>query len=221
MLAKQRFSRSVIIMSEIKFKKSFIGPFVSNINGLIGGQHDPKEPLVFEAFVGAYADAGGDESYVAAILDMASKPASSRQIHETLGNIELRDKVVGGIAAVLALSEEKSQEDPLPYVRQATHIVDIVPAQQKAPLRLDTTIPEPKLADGPWWTRANCRGIDTEQFYSENVNSSRSVRLVCGQCAVREICLMDALERNEPYGIWGGLTPKERHSLSKRRRHAV
>ena len=36
---------------------------------------------------------------------------------------------------------------------------------------------------------------------------------ICGQCAVREACLKDALANNENYGIRGGFTPSERKNL--------
>lgn len=44
---------------------------------------------------------------------------------------------------------------------------------------------------------------------------------ICGQCAVREACLEDALTDNESYSIRGGFTPSERQNLiSSRRRIA-
>ncbi len=49
----------------------------------------------------------------------------------------------------------------------------------------------------------------------------KAAKVICGQCAVREACLKDALANNENYGIRGGFTPSERQNLiSSRRRIA-
>ncbi len=40
-------------------------------------------------------------------------------------------------------------------------------------------------------------------------------RAVCAGCPLREPCLQGALERQEAFGIWGGLTSKERRELPR------
>lgn len=35
-------------------------------------------------------------------------------------------------------------------------------------------------------------------------------KAICNGCPVREDCLGEAMDRNEPFGIWGGLTADER-----------
>jgi hypothetical protein len=48
-------------------------------------------------------------------------------------------------------------------------------------------------------------------------DQSRDAKLVCFGCAFREPCLEGALQRNEPWGIWGGMTERERQAERKRR----
>lgn len=48
-------------------------------------------------------------------------------------------------------------------------------------------------------------------------DQSRKAKQVCFGCSVRTACLEGALERNEPYGIWGGMTEHERQAERKRR----
>lgn len=42
-----------------------------------------------------------------------------------------------------------------------------------------------------------------------------AAKLVCGVCPVRDACLTAALERNERFGVWGGLSEDERHALKR------
>lgn len=41
---------------------------------------------------------------------------------------------------------------------------------------------------------------------------------ICGMCPVRRRCLIEAISRNEPHGIWGGLTRKQRKALVRARK---
>lgn len=71
-----------------------------------------------------------------------------------------------------------------------------------------------------WGESAYCRGSSDEQcelFFSVNKEDIRKAKRFCGECAVREVCLEDALWRKEPYGIRGGLEPKERRKILKAR----
>lgn len=65
-----------------------------------------------------------------------------------------------------------------------------------------------------WYAEALCKG-HTNLFYSEEAGRPSKERLavplaVCGGCPVKKDCLADALQRREPYGIWGGVTSAER-----------
>lgn len=70
-----------------------------------------------------------------------------------------------------------------------------------------------------WADDAACKAVDPEAFYPER-NERRSVKkmtkAICGGCPVKQECLNDALSRNEPHGIWGGLEPQERARLTGR-----
>ncbi len=71
-----------------------------------------------------------------------------------------------------------------------------------------------------WQLRAECRGMDASIFYHPDNERGRSKRIreasakaVCAQCPVVAQCLEWALDVGEPYGIWGGKSPAERHEL--------
>ena len=69
-----------------------------------------------------------------------------------------------------------------------------------------------------WQERALCAQTDPEAFFPEKGGSIREAKLVCQQCNVRSACLEYALAHNERFGIWGGLSERERARLKNRRR---
>jgi WhiB family redox-sensing transcriptional regulator len=74
-------------------------------------------------------------------------------------------------------------------------------------------------ADGQsWQERALCAETDPEAFFPEKGGSTREAKRVCMSCEVRVQCLDYALENDERFGIWGGLSERERRRVKK---HAV
>ncbi len=67
-----------------------------------------------------------------------------------------------------------------------------------------------------WQERALCAQIDTDMFFPEQGESTQLARRVCSLCDVRADCLDYALNNNEHFGIWGGLSARERRNLRKR-----
>jgi WhiB family redox-sensing transcriptional regulator len=68
-----------------------------------------------------------------------------------------------------------------------------------------------------WQDLAKCRGVDPEIFFPPGPGGSTEyAKFVCSGCPVREECLMLALKRAEPHGIWGGTTPEDRRSITRR-----
>lgn len=68
-----------------------------------------------------------------------------------------------------------------------------------------------------------CQVTDPEIFYPEKSDfiSVRIARKMCGECQVRQLCLEYALIAKEPFGIWGGLTARERLALTSKKRQKV
>jgi WhiB family redox-sensing transcriptional regulator len=70
-----------------------------------------------------------------------------------------------------------------------------------------------------WQTQAACRDSETNSFYTETLRGMTKVRQeaaakrVCAGCPVIANCLKWALKTEEPYGVWGGMTPDERAEL--------
>lgn len=66
-----------------------------------------------------------------------------------------------------------------------------------------------------WQADALCAQTDPEAFFPEKGGSTRDAKRVCNECPVREACLDYAMENDERFGIWGGLSERERRRLRK------
>jgi WhiB family redox-sensing transcriptional regulator len=49
-----------------------------------------------------------------------------------------------------------------------------------------------------------CRFVDPEVFFAESPVDVENAKALCQDCPVRAVCLAGALERREPWGVWGG-----------------
>lgn len=69
-----------------------------------------------------------------------------------------------------------------------------------------------------WKDKAACKDVGVELFFSYDDLDQREALEYCNNCDVREECLLYALDRNERYGIWGGMGERERRSILRKRR---
>ncbi len=66
-----------------------------------------------------------------------------------------------------------------------------------------------------WQQRALCAQTDPEAFFPEKGGSTREAKRVCLSCDVRVECLEYALAQDERFGIWGGLSERERRRMKR------
>lgn len=66
-----------------------------------------------------------------------------------------------------------------------------------------------------WQERALCAQTDPEAFFPEKGGSTREAKRICMGCEVRDECLEYALAHDERFGIWGGLSERERRRLKR------
>src|SRR3954463_16691188 len=71
--------------------------------------------------------------------------------------------------------------------------------------------------DRTWQRYANCMGVDPDLFFPERGASTREAKEVCRGCVVQEDCLEYALANGEKFGIWGGMSERERRRIRRRR----
>jgi WhiB family transcriptional regulator, redox-sensing transcriptional regulator len=49
-----------------------------------------------------------------------------------------------------------------------------------------------------------CHAEDPDLWFAENPADLERAKALCGRCPIRAQCLTAALEREEPWGVWGG-----------------
>ncbi len=69
--------------------------------------------------------------------------------------------------------------------------------------------------NAPWTERALCAKVDPELFFPGAGEQAREAKSVCLECPVRTECLQYALDKDERFGVWGGLRANERRSLNR------
>ena len=75
-----------------------------------------------------------------------------------------------------------------------------------------TTITSPDL---DWQQDALCAQTGADFFFPEPGSSVREAKRICAMCEMRPACLDYALENDERFGVWGGLSEKERLALRR------
>lgn len=82
---------------------------------------------------------------------------------------------------------------------------------------MDTMRAQLIVGNRSWQTRANCLGVDPDLFFPERGASTKEAKAVCRGCEVRLDCLEYALQNGEKFGIWGGLSERERRRIRRQR----
>lgn len=66
-----------------------------------------------------------------------------------------------------------------------------------------------------WTLLAKCRGLE-DALFPEGAEQRRA-RTICAGCPVRSECLAEALDNRIEWGVWGGMTERERRQLLRQR----
>lgn len=81
-----------------------------------------------------------------------------------------------------------------------------------APARTVTV--RPVVVEEPWRKDAVCAQTDPESFFPEKGGSTREAKSVCASCTASAECLDYAIDNHERFGIWGGLSERERRKVA-------
>lgn len=74
--------------------------------------------------------------------------------------------------------------------------------------------------ENDWAARAACRTTDPDALFVQGAAQNRA-KAICMGCDVRTECLADALDNRVEFGVWGGMTERERRALLRRRPHVT
>ena len=76
------------------------------------------------------------------------------------------------------------------------------------------------MNQGDWRINASCRDEEPDQLFVRGAEQ-RKAKLVCLGCPVRMECLAEALDNRIEFGVWGGMTERERRALLRRHPHVA
>lgn len=76
---------------------------------------------------------------------------------------------------------------------------------------------EPRIE---WVSRARCRTTDPDELFVQGA-AQRKAAVICRHCPVVAECLADALDNQMEFGVWGGLTERQRRALLKQHPEVV
>jgi WhiB family redox-sensing transcriptional regulator len=77
-----------------------------------------------------------------------------------------------------------------------------------------------RIHDAGWMREAACRGMDTNLFFPITGQHAVEAKTVCARCPVAEACRDYALKSGEKWGVWGGMTEKDRKTVRRARKVA-
>jgi len=77
------------------------------------------------------------------------------------------------------------------------------------------------LTPDDWRVDALCAQTDPDAFFPDKGGSTRDAKAICARCEVREQCLEWALANDVRFGIFGGLSERERRQLKREREVAA
>lgn len=76
--------------------------------------------------------------------------------------------------------------------------------------------PEHAVWDQSWANSAACRSGAPDELFARGA-AQQTAKAICQGCPVVAECLADALDNHTEYGVWGGMTERERRALLRRR----
>ena len=71
-----------------------------------------------------------------------------------------------------------------------------------------------------WAAQAACQASQPDKLFVRGAEQNKA-KQVCGACPVRTECLAEALDNQIEWGVWGGMTERERRALLRRRPNAL
>ena len=122
----------------------------------------------------------------------------------------------GGLASSTPHTTSGSAIVPsVAVIRPRLSLVPEAPVEfEPAPMPFEPDSDELAAAD-QWQDRALCAQTDPEAFFPEKGGSTREAKKICLGCEVRHEFLDYALAHDERFGIWGGLSERERRRLKR------
>ncbi|MDF2829951.1 MAG: transcriptional regulator WhiB2 [Mycobacterium sp.] len=119
------------------------------------------------------------------------------------GVVQFDGRMLGSVGDV-----PHTNTGPAQFAAPARPQLSLVPLHERFDMESDED-------DDQWQERGLCAQTDPEAFFPEKGGSTREAKRICQGCEVRDRCLEYALANDERFGIWGGLSERERRRLKR------
>ena len=119
------------------------------------------------------------------------------------GVVQFDGRMLGSVGDV-----PHTNTGPAQFAAPARPQLSLVPLHERFDMESDED-------DDQWQERGLCAQTDPEAFFPEKGGSTREAKRICQGCEVRDACLDYALAKDERFGIWGGLSERERRRLKR------
>ena len=120
------------------------------------------------------------------------------------GVVQFDGRMLGSVGSV-----PHADTEPAQFAAPARPQLSLVPLHERFDMESDDE------DDDQWQERGLCAQTDPEAFFPEKGGSTREAKRICQGCEVRDRCLEYALANDERFGIWGGLSERERRRLKR------
>ncbi|BBY48960.1 transcriptional regulator WhiB2 [Mycolicibacterium arabiense] len=120
------------------------------------------------------------------------------------GVVQFDGRMLGSVGDV-----PHTNTGPAQFAAPARPQLSLVPLHERFDMESDDE------DDDQWQERGLCAQTDPEAFFPEKGGSTREAKRICQGCEVRDRCLEYALANDERFGIWGGLSERERRRLKR------
>jgi len=87
-------------------------------------------------------------------------------------------------------------------------------------LAVNSNLPAATEGERAWVSKALCRTADPDELFVQGA-AQRKAAVICRHCPVMQQCAADALDNQVEYGIWGGMTERQRRALLKQHPEVV
>lgn len=100
-------------------------------------------------------------------------------------------------------------------------VVPVWHGSTQTDLPAQADLPDTPLQRDDWVIQARCRYGDPDALFVQGAHQQRQAAAICGPCRVWRHCLATALDNREEFGVWGGLTERQRRAVLRKNIHVA
>ena len=126
------------------------------------------------------------------------------------------ERISAALAARYSISESNARV-LVSKIRRAGYDIPFerLPQRANEGERIPAMVYERIAKPEPWKQYGACTTADPDLFFPKRGGDTDKAKAICASCQCRKACLEYALRHGEKFGIWGGLSERERRVLRR------